>query len=97
MTDKYPMEFRLTRCLRCSGLLTEHRRWTAEAIAATAGATYENPISNPAFGFFGCRCPVSPKCVGQWIGHDPMLWPERIAENKARGRCEDAPCCGCCT
>lgn len=94
MTAKYPepytLEYRLSRCLRCSRPLTEHRRWTAETIAATAGATCEKPIN-------GCRAPVSTKCIGQWIGHDPMLWPERIEDNKANGRCIDAPCCGCCS
>lgn len=62
------------RCLQCGRLVVDHRTWTEADVAATAGAAYKNPVTLPE----NCgmtvvvRTPISPKCVGQFIGHDPM-------------------------
>lgn len=67
--ELYPLEYRQTRCLVCSEPLANHRRFTVEDIASTAGATYEKPIN-------GHRSPLSPTLIGQWKSHEPMPWKE---------------------
>lgn len=63
-----------TVCLKCNRPLEQHKQITAELVARVAGATYGNPIE-------GFRSPLSPKTIGQWVGHDPMMstkeptWP----------------------
>jgi len=55
-----------TVCLKCNRPLEHHSKVTAELVAETARATYEKPIK-------GHYAPLSPKIIGQWIGHDPMM------------------------
>lgn len=63
----YTEEYRRTRCVQCGKPLTEHRRFTAQDIEDSKGATYDQPRN-------GYRAPVSPVCIGRWISHDPMPW-----------------------
>lgn len=61
-------------CLKCNRPLEHHQRVTAELVEAVKGATYDHPI-------MGHYSPLSAKCIGMWIGHDPMMstkeptWP----------------------
>lgn len=63
----YTAEYRRTCCVQCGRPLAEHRRYTAEDVAKSAGATWQRPVNgNPS--------PLSPKVIGQWVGHAPMPW-----------------------
>lgn len=65
----YPLQYRLTACLQCGRPTAEHRRYTDADIQDSKGATFTNPVN-------GYRSPLSPIIIGQWIGHQPMPWPE---------------------
>lgn len=65
----YPLEYRMTRCLKCAHLLSEHRRYEQSDIEASKGATYHNPVN-------GYLAPLSQSVIGEWVGHEPMPWPE---------------------
>lgn len=72
MNATYSLEYRQTACLRCGKPLAEHRYYTLHDVMDSQGATYEVPVN-------GYRSPISPKVIGQWIGHEPMPWPEHTA------------------
>jgi hypothetical protein len=52
-------------CLACNKPLSQHRRITAEDVAASQGATFHNPRN-------GFLAPLPPKTIGSWVSHDPV-------------------------
>jgi hypothetical protein len=57
-------------CLACNKPVDQHLKWTAEDIDASAKATFAFPVILP--NGYKALGPTSPKCIGQYVGHDPV-------------------------
>ncbi len=53
-------------CVKCNRPLEHHPKVTQELVDATRAASFTIPI-------MGHRAPISDKCIGQFIGHDPVM------------------------
>jgi hypothetical protein len=108
MTLRYPGTCKVCGSSLAAGTLAfwdaGARTVTCDAIdcAAADGLTTNKPLTGPwdkradirelADHRIGSPAPVAPKRV-----HTIRLNSGAVLSVNARGRCEDAPCCGCCS